>query len=135
VEPVSIELNYHTSSSTLTFFNFILYTKFNGRKTNRTHNVPLGVGLNCYYNELQSKLCSLLHRNWLSRLQDALLSRSMLWIGCQDQRYYKPKIGISGSLYRVLKETFFLLRAMQYGIENYLGQYYCAISVDIEQSL
>jgi len=27
------------------------------------------------------------------------------------------------------------LRAMQYGIDNPLGQYYCAISVDIAQSL
>jgi len=32
------------------------------------------------------------------------------------------------------KETFFLLRVMQYGIDNPLGQYYFVISVDIAQS-
>jgi len=65
----------------------------------------------------------------------------------QEQRYYKffTKIGNSGSLYRVLKETFFLQylrrlrnlrrycaisveRAMQDGIVRYRGQYYCATS-------
>jgi len=59
----------------------------------------------------------------LSRLLQIAVSKDTI---NQDRQLWLPLSSIKGN--------YFLLRAMQYGIENYLIQYYCAISVAIAQS-